>query len=799
MGEDKSNGSNPQGFFRVPFIVVPDRSPASLEVDTSLDDDEPISSNSSNQSSDVSSPQESLMSSSETPSMRRQSPCFEDSGLSDLQTGYLGENENSITHRFLSVDHHHQQQQQQHQHWDGRDRDTRVLFSEMKTPTPRRSVRRREGSMGSVKSRSSQSSRRSSSGRFHSSRHFDDSSNNIGSSTSNSPLDNSFRRGGSENVPYTPHAKPFGEYLVPTPPTDNSSESSRGESGSERRRYSRRYRHMMKSPSPPSSPSASSFDSVFKRRLSSVQLMLWTLFVAAVTSSVMLISTNGSITRDALYPDAMDFAAAPPLIQPQRNSLMHSESGLRGKLVQGRAARHHNKKHSAEDRKMVIDEDPEDHAPKKTDHKKHDKHFEKSHEKQHSRSKRPENKKKASHVAKETNAAPTPLPIAMPPSIPATKNAKFDAQDIGMYSMKSDSRRIIILNDHDDLPQPRKIKQYPAEFTDNTQLYPVLDSDDERLQKMEIRKPYSEGECVPMQDWQTTYHPSCNGMHELQLNAGKDFQLFGTKGFWRHAWKLDLNPEDTVVLKTLRYVHNFEDAHFEHDRVDAVAMERLTSSPHVIDIFGFCGHSVMTEFADGSRVGQLADKAKRKPLERLRIARDIASGLADVHGIDGDGNATFVHLDINPANVVSIGGTLKLNDFNIGIIRRWNTTSNEPCGFPAQYPNPQWRSPEEARNEQNLTEKVDIFSMGHIFFRLICGHEPWNKLEPGGRPPKEVVNEKVQKGVLPFIPEEIRTTTDPEVKAIRDVMLQCYSFDPKQRPSARQIAKKLNGVLNKLK
>mmetsp|Transcript_7673 Transcript_7673/g.20763 ORF Transcript_7673/g.20763 Transcript_7673/m.20763 type:complete len:257 (+) Transcript_7673:65-835(+) len=245
-------------------------------------------------------------------------------------------------------------------------------------------------------------------------------------------------------------------------------------------------------------------------------------------------------------------------------------------------------------------------------------------------------------------------------------------------------------------------------------------------------------------------------------------------------------------------MHNFEDAHFEHDRVDAVAMERLTSSDHVIDIFGFCGHSVMTEFADGASVGQLADKAKKVPLERLKIARDIAHGLADVHGIDGDENPTFVHLDINPANVVSVGGTLKLNDFNIGIIRRWNTTSEEPCGFPTQYPNPQWRSPEEARSEQHLTEKVDIFSMGHIFFRLICGHQPWNKLEPGGKPEKEEINDKVQRGVLPFIPEDIVNSQEAEVIAIRDVMLQCYSFHPKERPTARQIANTLDKALEAL-
>jgi serine/threonine protein kinase len=227
-------------------------------------------------------------------------------------------------------------------------------------------------------------------------------------------------------------------------------------------------------------------------------------------------------------------------------------------------------------------------------------------------------------------------------------------------------------------------------------------------------------------------------------------------------------------------------------------MERLTSSPHVINVFGFCGHSVLTEYADGSRVGELADKSRKKPLARLQIARDIANGLADVHGINGDGNATFVHLDINPANVVSVGGTLKLNDFNIGIIRRWNTTSNSPCGFPAKYPNPQWRSPEEARNEQDLTEEVDIFSMGHIFFRLICGHEPWNKLEPGGRPTKDEVNEKVQKGVLPFIPDDVMNSDIQEVIAIRDSMLRCYAFDPVNRPSARDIARTLQSTLDSL-
>jgi serine/threonine protein kinase len=245
--------------------------------------------------------------------------------------------------------------------------------------------------------------------------------------------------------------------------------------------------------------------------------------------------------------------------------------------------------------------------------------------------------------------------------------------------------------------------------------------------------------------------------------------------------------------------HRFEDAYFENSRIDAVALERLTASPHVINLFGFCGHSSVTEFADGKRLGDLADKMSKVPLARLQIALDISNGLADVHGIDGDGNATFVHLDINPANVVSIGGTLKLNDFNVGVFRRWNTTVNAPCGIQVKYPNPQWRSPEEARLEQNLTEKVDVFSLGHILFRLICGHEPWHKLEPSGMPSKETLTEKVRRGILPTIPYDILNSMDQEIVAIRDAMLRCYTYDPVRRPSAREIATDLRDSLNHLK
>jgi hypothetical protein len=93
---------------------------------------------------------------------------------------------------------------------------------------------------------------------------------------------------------------------------------------------------------------------------------------------------------------------------------------------------------------------------------------------------------------------------------------------------------------------------------------------------MELREPH--GECVPTQPWQTAFDPLCNALHELALAAVGQYR--------RNAWRVDLLGH-SMVLKTLMIEHRFEEAHFEHDRIEAVTMERLTKSPHIIYIFGY--------------------------------------------------------------------------------------------------------------------------------------------------------------------------------------------------------------------
>jgi hypothetical protein len=160
--------------------------------------------------------------------------------------------------------------------------------------------------------------------------------------------------------------------------------------------------------------------------------------------------------------------------------------------------------------------------------------------------------------------------------------------------------RIICLGCQGYLPstiQPSKyvIDTYSSEFSDVTQLYPKLASND-----ILPIKPYDPllndiegyGNCVPVNSsWQTTFHPSCNSLHELDLRVGlrrKSVDLFGFKGFWRHAWKIiDDDFLSGYLSKRFlsKYVYNGNmlNRHTQSSTLAAMAQVGLSAElPHVV-------------------------------------------------------------------------------------------------------------------------------------------------------------------------------------------------------------------------
>ena len=157
-------------------------------------------------------------------------------------------------------------------------------------------------------------------------------------------------------------------------------------------------------------------------------------------------------------------------------------------------------------------------------------------------------------------------------------------------------------------------------------------------------------------------------------------------GNWRHTW-LNENNGDKVIVKTIKYEHTFQERYYEFSRVDALAMERLTSNPFIMGVHGFCGVSVATEqgkYEIGSVVGKL------KPRDRLIVAIQVAASIAAVHGIDGIGKpASLVHNDININNIFWGDHGPLLNDFNIAVLMMKDKQTNQSCSFTGHFPNPQ--------------------------------------------------------------------------------------------------------------
>jgi serine/threonine protein kinase len=172
-----------------------------------------------------------------------------------------------------------------------------------------------------------------------------------------------------------------------------------------------------------------------------------------------------------------------------------------------------------------------------------------------------------------------------------------------------------------------------------------------------------------------------------------------------------------------RFERDFLKEYFELHRRESVAMERLNSSPYIIDIYSYCGNSMVNEFADFIQgyqnfrafAKQLSGNNEDKVLNlKLQIATMIALGVQHIHEIDESMNTTLVHYDLNPMNVViTAGGIPKINDFNLAEFIQWKPDTNERCGFRGRFKEPWWRSPEEMLWNQNKTSDVPLLNGKH--------------------------------------------------------------------------------------
>jgi len=301
-----------------------------------------------------------------------------------------------------------------------------------------------------------------------------------------------------------------------------------------------------------------------------------------------------------------------------------------------------------------------------------------------------------------------------------------------------------------------------------------------------------EGDCVPMSSWQETSFPSCSKLHEMDFSGkARTGELeYLTSGGYNDIFYIEnsaLPVSEEVIVKILSYDDtDFTDRNFDRVRRDGLVLERSTKSSYVLDVFGYCGFSIVTPYAvDGTlsdRIHHWRKKKSKPQNERLKLATEAALGLAAVHNIDGEGLSSVAHADLKGGQYLFINGRMKLADFNRArFIRRNSTAPDTACTYTVGKNAGKYRSPEEYMYLPQ-TAKVDTWALGGILFHILTGHEVWSGVSTNKAEKLIII------GHLPKIGKHVLEGDDPVDKILSKAIDMCYVYDPEDRPKPGKIA-----------
>ena len=164
---------------------------------------------------------------------------------------------------------------------------------------------------------------------------------------------------------------------------------------------------------------------------------------------------------------------------------------------------------------------------------------------------------------------------------------------------------------------------------------------------------------------------------------------------------------------------------------------RLASSighENIVDVTDFGttddGRSfVVMEFLDGEALSQLIMREAPLPVERsLRIARQVASALGAAHA------KGIYHRDVKPENVYLVrrgeADFVKVVDF--GISKAVKQGGNEEGAEAYRLTHtglllgtPLYMSPEQARGDEDLDHRVDVWALGVMMYECLTGEVPF--------------------------------------------------------------------------
>jgi serine/threonine protein kinase len=167
---------------------------------------------------------------------------------------------------------------------------------------------------------------------------------------------------------------------------------------------------------------------------------------------------------------------------------------------------------------------------------------------------------------------------------------------------------------------------------------------------------------------------------------------------------------------------------------EALALAAL-NHPNIVTVydFGQAGgfYFLLMEFVDGVNLRQLLRTRKFTPEEALAIVPPLCDALQFAH------ERGIVHRDIKPENLLlDKTGRVKIADF--GIARMLGPDSGGQTDETAPRENTTqsvvgtrgYSAPEQQTSPQRVDRRADIYSLGVVFYEMLTGELPGQRIEP---------------------------------------------------------------------
>ena len=169
-------------------------------------------------------------------------------------------------------------------------------------------------------------------------------------------------------------------------------------------------------------------------------------------------------------------------------------------------------------------------------------------------------------------------------------------------------------------------------------------------------------------------------------------------------------------------------------------------------------------FVEGESLGERLRHAGRLSLDdALRIAGEVADALAYAHA------QGIVHCDIKPDNILLSGRHALVADF--GVARAMRAADDRAATPRSVIGTPPYMSPEQARGEDTLDGRSDVYSLGVVTFEMLAGERPYS-----GRHASEVI----ARSVAGFLPS-VRTWNPALPEALDTILKTAMSRMPQER------------------